>query len=111
MRCMLIIRSTGELDVARFQRATEQMIHAWVMLVAEALQQTGQVVRFTPPTDAEAAREAIAGFVLVQVASVEEAAAWAHSFRSCEPAVLVEVRPVRDALGAEFEPERIRAVA
>ena len=111
MRCMLIIRATGELDVARFERATEQMIHAGVLLVAEGLQQTGCMVRFTPPTEAESAGEAIAGFVLLQVGSLDEATLWAHSFRRCEPTVSVEVRPVRDALSAEYEPERIRAVA
>jgi hypothetical protein len=119
MRFMLIIRA-DEAGIPLAQAPTmddviSDMVEAGVLLVVEGLQPAGAGARITfpggRPTVTEGAHpdSRISGFLLIQVHSRAEAIAWAK--RCFTPGAEVEMRPVHEALSAEFAPERIRAVA
>jgi hypothetical protein len=125
MRVMVLVKATGESEagvmpseelLAAMGRYNEELVKAGVMLAGEGLHPSskGARVRFSgdkrtvidgPFTEA---KELIAGYWLWQVASMEEAIAWAKRCPNPTGAESVlEIRQVFEAddFGAEFTPE------
>jgi hypothetical protein len=125
MRVMVLVKASGESEagvmpneelLAAMGRYNEELVKAGVMLAGEGLRPSskGARVRFSgdkrtvidgPFTEA---KELIAGYWLWQVASMEEAIAWAK--RCPNPTggeSELEIRQVFEAddFGAEFTPE------
>jgi hypothetical protein len=123
MRCMVIVKANAETEagvmpteqmLAAMGKFNEELVKAGVMLAGEGLQPSskGARVKFSGGkqlvTDGPFAetKELIAGFWIWQVASLDDAIAWA---KRCpmEDGAELEIRRVFEAedFGAEFTPE------
>jgi hypothetical protein len=126
MRFMLIRRADAETEagvmpseelIAAMTAYNEELVKAGAMLAGEGLHPSakGARVKFSKGVPrvidgpfAEA-KELIAGFTMIDVASREEAVAWVKRWPALDAGgeVEIEIRPVFEAddFGAEFTPE------
>jgi hypothetical protein len=122
MRFMMMVRADSvsesgalptEQELAEMGRFNEELVRAGVMLAGEGLHPSSRGARVSysgaerSVTDGPFAetKELIAGFWMIQAASLDEAVAWARRVPFREGSV--EIRQVFEAddFGAEFTPE------
>ena len=126
MRFMVIVKATKNSEVgvlpsekllAEMGKFNEELTKAGVMLAGEGLKPTskGARVKFRrgKPTVTDGpfteSKEVIAGYCLIQVASMQEAIDWVKRWPALDAdgEVEIEIRPLYEAddFGAEFTPE------
>ena len=126
MRFMVIVKATKNSEVgvlpsekllAEMGKFNEELTKAGVMLAGEGLKPTskGARVKFRrgKPTVTDGpfteSKEVIAGYCLIQVASLQEAIDWVKRWPALDAdgEVEIEIRPLYEAddFGAEFTPE------
>ncbi|GAB2523761.1 YciI family protein [Lysobacter humi (ex Lee et al. 2017)] len=125
MRVMVIVKATPSSEAGAppstalmeaMGRYSEELVKAGVMLAGEGIKPSSAGVRLRFSGDARsvvegpfaATGELVAGFWLWQVASMDEAIAWARRCPNPMPEESeIEIRPLYEAedFGAEFTPE------